>query len=105
MTVWVCVLLSLLSIVAYSGFSNALSGSGQPPIEVPASPSIAPTPQSLNTPVGPIALDASSNRPAPDSTRKDDNLAAGLSEYVYLHRTRDERIPAKTTAGINVCSE
>ena len=104
-TIWVCVLFSLLSIVAYSGFSDALSGAGQPLFEAPASSSIAATPQSLDTPVGPIALDASSGRPAPGSTGNDNRLAAGLSEYVFLHKTRNERIPAKTTAGVNACSE
>jgi hypothetical protein len=104
-TVWVCVLLSLLSIVAYSGFSDALSGSGQPLIEMPASPSIAATPPSLNTPVGAIALDASSGRLAPDSTGNDNNQTTDLSAYVFLHKTRNDRIPAPTTAGLRVCSE
>lgn len=105
-TVWVCVLLSLLSIVAYSGFPDALSGAGQPRSETPASPSIAASPPSqdtLNTPVGALALDASSGRQAPGSTGNDNHRAANLSEYVYLHQTRNERIPAKTTA--SVCSE
>jgi len=104
-TLRVCVLLSLLSIVAYSGLSGALSGSGRPLFELPASPSIAATPPSPNTPVGPIALDASDRGLAPDSTGNDANLAAGLSEYVFLHKARNEHIPEKTTAGVNVCAE
>ena len=101
----VCVLLSLLSIVAYSGFSDALSGSGQPLFEMPASPAVAASPPSLNTPVGTIALDASSGRPAPGSTRNDDQLAGNLSTYVFLHKTWNESISAPTTAGVSVCSE
>ena len=104
-TIRFCVLLSLLSIIAYSGFSDALSGAGQPLFEMPVSPFIAATPPSLHTPVGAIALDGSSGRPVPGSTGNDKNLAANLSEYVYLHETRNEGIPAKATAGVNACSE
>ena len=60
-TVWVCVLLSLFSIVAYSQISAALSGAGEP--------------------VG----------------------AAGLSEYLFLHKTRNESI--RVAARANVCPE
>lgn len=104
-TISVCVLLFLLSIVAYSQISAALSGAGEPLSETRGSPSIASTPLSLNTPVGAIALDASSGRPAPGSTGNDNQLAANLSAYVFLHKTRNESIPAPTTAGLSVCSE
>ena len=99
------VLLFLLSIVAYSRISDALSGAGEPLSEPRASPSIAAPPPSLNRPVGAIALDASSGRPAPGPTRNDNHLAANLSTYVFLHKTRNESISAPTTAGVSVCSE
>ena len=87
-TIWVCVLFSLLSIVAYSGFSDALSGAKQP---------------LLITPAGAIAVDAPSSRSAPDSsTESDNNPAEGLSEYVFLHKTWNARIPASTPAGLSV---
>jgi hypothetical protein len=101
-TLWVCVLFSLLSIVAYSGFSGVLNGAGQPLPEGPASPSIAATPPSLNTPVGPIALDASSGRPAPGSTGNDSDLAAGLSEYLFLHKTWNESLSAPAGTELSV---
>jgi len=104
-TIWFCMLLSLLSILAYSGFSDAVNGAGQPLSEAPASSSIAATPRSLETPVGPIALDASSGRRAPGTSGNDAGLAARLSEYVFLHETRNERIPARTTAGSSTCPE
>ena len=81
-TVWVCGLFSLLSIVAYSQISVALSGAGHP--------------------VGAIALDASSGRPAPGSTRNDNQLAAGISEYVFLHKAWNESLSDPTGAGLGV---
>jgi hypothetical protein len=114
-TVWVCVLLSLLSIVAYGGISDALSGAGQSLSETPASQSSAATPPSLDTPVAAIALDAPSgslrNRDtstpvrAPAPTNNGGNLAANLSEYVYLHETRNESISAPAAARFLVCSD
>lgn len=96
--VWVS--LFLLSIVAYSGISNLLSGTGQPLSESRASPSITPAPPSRNTSVGAIAREASSGTardankptamPAAGSTNDGNNLAANLSEYVFLHKTRHE---------------
>lgn len=91
-TIWFCMLLSLLSILAYGGFSDALSGAGQPLSETPASQSIAASPQLLDTPVGPIALDASSGTRAPGTPGNDAGLAARLSEYVFLHETRPRRL-------------
>ena len=101
-TIWTCVLLSLLSIATYSGFSGAQSGAGQLRSETPASPSIAGTPPSPNTPVGAIALDASSGRPTSGSTGDDNNQAAGLAEYLFLHKTWNETLSAPTTAELNV---
>jgi hypothetical protein len=103
-TIWFCMLLSLLSILAYGGFSDALSGGGQPLFETPASPSIAAPSQSLET-VGPVALDVSSGKRALGTPGNDAGLAARLSEYVFLHETRNERIPAKTAAGLSMCPE
>jgi hypothetical protein len=104
-TIWFCMLLSFLSILAYGGFSDALSGAGQPLFETPASPSTAAPSQSLDTPVGPIALDASSGRRVSRIPGNDAGLAARLSEYVFLHETRNERIPAKTATGLSTCPE
>lgn len=104
-TIWDCVLLSSLSIVAYSGFSVALSGSVQLPSEMPASPSIAASPAALNAPVGAIALDASSGRPVLGSTPNDNYLAANLSTYLFFHKTWNENMSAPTPAGLSVCSE
>jgi hypothetical protein len=87
-TIWFCMLLSLLSILAYSGFSDALSDAGQPLSETPASQSIAVPPQSLDTPIAPIAF---SGTRAPDPPGNDAGLAARLSEYVLLHETRPRR--------------
>jgi hypothetical protein len=101
-TIWFCVMLSLLSIVAYSGFSDALSGPWQPLSETPASLSIAAIPPPLNTPVGAVALNTSSGRPAPGSTGNDNDLAASLSEYVFLHKAWNESLSAPTGAGLGV---
>jgi len=104
-TAWIAVLLCLLSIVAYSGFSGSLTGSRQPRFEMPAAPSVAATLPSLNTSAGLVALDAASGRPAPGSTRNDDQLAENLSAYVFLHKTWNESVSAPTAGGVSVCSE
>lgn len=101
-TVWFGVTLSLLAIVAYSVFPDALSGAGRAPVEIPASPSIAATPPSPNRPAATIALDASSDRPTPGSTGNDNSLPAGLSEYVFLHKALNESLSAPTPAGLSV---
>jgi hypothetical protein len=100
-SIWLVAVLSLLSIVAYSGFSDPLSRAAQPPPEMPATPSIAATPPSHNAPIGLIAFDASSGDPVPGSTGNDDNLAAGWAEYVFLHKTSNESLFASTT-GLDV---
>lgn len=69
-TLWICGLLFLLPIAAFSWISVALSGAGEPLSEARASPSIAALPPPLNTPVEADARD--------------------LSEYVFLHETRNE---------------
>ena len=101
-TVWFGVLWSLFSVVASSGISDALSGAGQLS-ETPAPSGAAPS--LLSAPMGPIALDVSSGGPAPGSIGNDHNLAARLSEYVFLHKTRNELIPARTTFEANGCPE
>lgn len=101
-TLWLTVVLSLLSIVAYSGLSGAPTGAGQPPHEMPATPSIAADPPLLITPVGAIALGASSDEPAPGSTADASYPPVDLSTYVFLHKTWDENFAAAPTAGLNV---
>lgn len=103
-TLWFRVLLSLLPIVAYSGLSDALSDSGQPLSETPASPSIAATAPSLNTHVGAIALDTSSGGPPPGSSGNN-RLAANLSMYVFLHKTWNESLSAPAAAELSACPE
>jgi hypothetical protein len=103
--VWIAVLLCLLSIVAYSGFSDSLSGSGRARFEMPASPSVAATLPSLNTTVGSVAFDASSGRPAPGATRNDDRLADNVAQYVFLHKTWNESLSAPATGAVSVCPE
>ena len=101
-TTWLVMVLSLLSIVAYSGLLNAQSGAGQPLLEMPATSSIVAAPPSHAAPVGIIAFDASSGHPALGSTGNDDNLAAGLAEYVFLHKTSNESLSASTMSGLGI---
>lgn len=108
-TIGFCVLLSMLSIAAYSGMSDPL---GQPLSATPASPWVAPGPPSLST-SGAIAADATSGRPrhanklaawpVQRSTTDRNNLAANLSEYVLLHKTRNENVAAHP--GTRACPE
>jgi hypothetical protein len=102
-TIGYCVLLASLSAVAYGGLADALSGAGQPLLRTPASPSVAATPP-LNVPVGPLALDRSSDRRASGTSGNYAGLAARHSEYVFLHETRNARIPTKA-AGLSTCPE
>jgi len=73
-------LLSLLSIVAYSRIASAPSEA-------------APGP------------DRSVTHPAPVAMAGSGDLPAGLSEYVFLHRTRHENIPVHAMAGVQACTE
>jgi hypothetical protein len=102
-TAAICVLLSLLSIVGYSGLLDARSGSGQPLPGIPASTSIAGIPPTLAA--APIARDTSSGRVAPDSTRDDSYVAADPSMYLFLHRTRHQALSAPVTPGSSTCPE
>jgi len=102
-TVSVCVLLFLLSIVAYSGLSDAPTDYGQLIPGVLVSPSVAAAPVSLNTPVDVAALDVSSGMPASDFTRNPERLAANLSAYVFVHHAWNESISAPTTPRSSVC--
>ena len=94
-TAYIGVLLALLSIGAYSGFLDALSGSDRPLIEMARPPE-------LSTPVGAIALEISSSH-APSATRNDNDLAAKLSIYVMLHQTRGESVSFHVSGVANVC--
>lgn len=110
------ILLLSLSIAGYAGIAVALSGAGQPlsETETRISPFAAPPP-SLKTPVGAIARGAlsggpqnpnkSTAMPVPGSTHDDNNVTAKLSEYVFLHNTRNERISLQVAARANVCPE
>lgn len=104
-TLWIYVLLSFLSIVAYSQIAVALSGAAEPRFETKKSPSIAAPPPLLNTPIGAIARNTSSGRLAPGSTRTDNHLTADLSTYMFLHKTWNEAIPVSPTEELGQCSE
>jgi hypothetical protein len=98
-------LLSLSSIGAYGGLSDATSDSGQPLLTIPLSPSNAATSPSPNRPVGAIALGASSGGSARAATRDDDQLAANLATYVFLHKTWEDGLPVPIAARLSVCPE
>jgi len=104
-TLSVCVLLSLLSLAALSGFSGAQRRTSQPPSEFTASPSIAATPPSRITPGRAIVLDAPSTSPAQGSARDDSHVVANLSTYVALHQAWDDGILPSAAPGLRVCSE
>jgi len=114
-TIWFWGLLSLLPMVVYTGISVSLSGARQPLSEMRVSPSIAAPPPSLKTSVGAIAREAPSGgpqnpnkstaMPAPGSTNNDNNVEEKLSEYVFLHKTRNERIPFHVVESMKVCPE
>jgi hypothetical protein len=101
-TVWLVVVLSLSSIVAYtySGLLDVLNNAGLSLISIPATLSVAATPPLHNAPAGVIAFDASSIGPAPGSTSNDGSLAA--DEYVFLHKTSNESLSAATASGLGI---
>jgi len=86
-TMGFCVLSLLLSMAAHGGISDALSASGPPLPPTPASPSIAATPPSLDTPAGGTVPDAPAGNPRnPNSTpmpvpASTDHYARSLSEF------------------------
>jgi hypothetical protein len=96
-TLSVCVL-SLLSTVAFIGFSGALSGAGRSLTQAAATSSIAATPSSLDASVGALALDAPSGRPAPGASRDDHRISARLATYVSFHRAWNEGRSAPTAS-------
>jgi hypothetical protein len=104
-TLWICGLLSLISIVAYSQIAVALSGAAEPRFETKKSPSIAAPSPLPNKPIGAIARNASSGRPAPGATRTDTDLTENLSSYLFWHKTWNETVPAATTEKLGGCSE
>jgi hypothetical protein len=95
-TAAICVSLSLLSIVGYSGLLDAQGGSGRPLPDIPASTSIAGTPPSLAAATGPVAT---------GSTRDDSYAAADLSTYLFLHQTWHRAISTPITPGSSTCPE
>lgn len=101
-TIWIGVWLSLGSIAAYAGISGALSGAARPPSETPVA-ARAPPP-SLSASAGVIALDKSSDM-QPGLTDDHNLRAASLSEYVFLHKTRNEHVPPRTMVQVNACPE
>lgn len=102
-----CVLLALLSTSALSGLSHVPIDSENPPIKVSEAEArpIALTSSPLDTPVGAIALEASSDRPPLGTTRSDTHLAQTLSTYLHFHMTWNESLSTPTTVGLSNCSE
>ena len=94
-----------MSIVAYSQLAAALSGAAESRFDTKKSPSIAAPPPLLNTPIGAIARNASSGRPAPGLTRADNHATEKLSTYLFWHKTWNEATPASTTEELGGCSE
>lgn len=105
-TIWFWGLLSLLPIVAYTGIPVARSGATQPlSDEARTSSPIAALPSSLKVSSGPQNPHRPAAVPAPGSTNTDDNAAARLAEYVFLHQTRNESISFHVVANLEVCPE
>jgi len=104
-TLSVCVLLSLLSTVAFIGFSSALSGAGRSLTQVAAAPAIAPTPSSPNSRVSALTLDVLASRTVSGAPRDDSDHSARFSTYVSLHKAWSEDHAAPTARPLNVCSE
>jgi hypothetical protein len=104
-TMWICGLLSLVSIVAYGQILVALIGAADLRLDTKTSPTDAVAPPLLNTPVGVLARNASSGRPAPDSTRTVNDLTPNLSTYLLWHKTWNEAAPAWTAEQLGMCTE
>ena len=93
-TQWVCGLLCLMSLVAYSRMPVALNNAGAFLAQMRPSPS-----RELPAPSRPIAPSA------PEFVDTSARAAASLSEYVYLHEMRDMITPHGATARANVCAQ
>ena len=104
-TLWKCGLLSFLSFVAYSQIAVALGGAAESGFKTKKSPPIAAPPPLLNSPIGAIARNTSSGKPAPGATRTASPLPADLATYVFWHRTWDDAVPVATTEKLGGCSE
>jgi hypothetical protein len=108
-------LLCLLSIVAYSQISVAVSGAGEPPATTRDSSSVAAPPSPLKLPVGAIARDESGrgsrdpirSTAAPEAGARDNDggAATDLSAYVYLHETRNASNFVQVYARARMCPE
>lgn len=102
-TIWIGVWLSLGSIAAYAGISGALSGAAWPPSETPVDTRASPP--SLSASAGIVALDNfSENQPGSAGNRAHPE-AASLSQYVFLHKTRNEQTAPRTSVDVNTCRE
>ena len=101
-TIWLVVVLSSVSLVAYGGLLNALNGAAQPLLEMPPTSSIAPGPPSHTAPARLIAFDAASGDSAPAAIGDDGSLASRLAEYVFLHKTSNESLSASTASGLGI---
>lgn len=100
-------LLSLLSIVAYSGFSGVTAADGSehvvtegPAAHVSGAVDLKP----LEMYVAADTLDATPGQ-ARGATRNNSRPAENFDRYVYWHKTRHEGIAATTAVGLRVCPE
>lgn len=80
-TAWLMGLLSLLLMAVYGKVAGGLGEAAQSPKRPATVPARA-------------AIEGSDNK-----------LPAGLSEYVFLHQTRDENIPVHAMAGVKACEK
>lgn len=92
-TRWICGLLCLISIVAYSRMPVVLNGAAELLSQTRASPAIA-----VRAPSGSTAPSASGSRD------NDFSVTTNLSAYMYLHETRNMSNPLRATASANVCA-
>jgi hypothetical protein len=101
-TVWIGVWLSLGFTAICSGISYALNEAGQRLAETPAISATLPLP---DTSAGAIHVDSSSAA-RPRSPENDPYLAGiSLTEYVFLHETRNEHASARARNQLNACPE
>jgi hypothetical protein len=99
-TVWIGVWLSLGFTAIGSGISYALNDAEQRPFETPADVSATPP---LDTSAGAIPADSFSDT-RPRSPENVTHIAGvSLTQYVFLHKTRNEHTSPKARSQVNAC--
>lgn len=106
-TAWVCMLLSLLSMVAYGEFSGVPGADGgEHALTEESAATVSGVAGSVPPGIYVVAggLDAASGQTG-RATRNSSRPAENFDRYVYWHKTRHEGIAATTAAGLRVCPE